>query len=88
MHACRQLIMSRGHTVAAPTDHIERGGKAWDTVKPLHTWFKDLRKVILVDDDAFKVTCVIQVWHKHPCAGFRAALLPCLSLLKSPVGEL
>ena len=51
--------MTRGHTVAAPASHVDGGGKAWDTVKPLHTWFKDLRKVILVDDDAFKVPCVV-----------------------------
>lgn len=35
--------------------HVATGGKAWDTVKPLGRWFKDLSRVILVDDDAFKV---------------------------------
>jgi hypothetical protein len=36
-------------------DHVASGGKAWDTVKPLGKWFQDLRRVVLVDDDAFKV---------------------------------
>ena len=47
--------MTRTHTVAAPKHHVENGGKAWDTVKPLHRWFSDVRRVIIVDDDAYKV---------------------------------
>lgn len=52
---CRELILTRAHTVAAPKHHIDNGGKAWDTVKPLNRWFKDLSRVVIVDDDAFKV---------------------------------
>lgn len=49
------LILSRRHTIAAPDHHVQGGGNAWDTVKPLHRWFKYLHRVILVDDDAYKV---------------------------------
>jgi len=31
------------------------GGKAWDTVKPLACYFSKLDRVLLVDDDAYKV---------------------------------
>lgn len=36
-------------------DHVANGGKDWDTVKPLSKWFRHMDRVILVDDDAFKV---------------------------------
>ena len=42
--------------MAAPMHHMERGGKQWDTVKPLHMWFKDVSRVLLVDDDSYKVS--------------------------------
>lgn len=32
----------------------ERGGKPWDTVKPLHRYFADLSRVLLVDDSPHK----------------------------------
>ena len=41
--------------MAAPMVHMESGGKQWDTVKPLHMWFKDVSRVLLVDDDSYKV---------------------------------
>ena len=47
--------MTRAHTVAAPKHHVESGGNAWDTVKPLYRWFSDVSRVIIVDDDAYKV---------------------------------
>ncbi len=53
---CRDLILHRSHTVAAPMHHMESGGKQWDTVKPLHMWFKDVSRVLLVDDDFYKVS--------------------------------
>lgn len=31
-----------------------KGGKAWDTMKPLYPFFKDLSKVLLFDDDSYK----------------------------------
>ena len=71
--------MSRGHTIGAPTDHVASGGKAWDTVKPLHMWFSDLSKVILVDDDAFKVPPVVQLW-VHACM-CNSNLLCCCDIL-------
>lgn len=49
------LIFHRGHTEAAPTSHIAAGGREWDTVKPLGKLFTRLHRVLLVDDDAFKV---------------------------------
>lgn len=45
----------RGHTIEAGAAHVTRGGKDWDTVKPLHKWFKHLHRVLLMDDDAYKV---------------------------------
>jgi hypothetical protein len=36
-------------------EHAANGGKAWDTVKPLSKWFRHMDRVVLVDDDAFKV---------------------------------
>ena len=42
--------------MAAPMHHMESGGKQWDTVKPLHMWFKDVSRVLLVDDDSYKVS--------------------------------
>lgn len=51
----RDLILHRSHTVAAPMHHRESGGNKWDTVKPLHIWFRDISRVLLVDDDSYKV---------------------------------
>ncbi len=51
----KDFILTRGHTEAAPDSHIKGGGNTWDTVKPLNKWFKDLSRVFLVDDDAYKV---------------------------------
>lgn len=31
-----------------------KGGKSWDTMKPLHPFFKDLSNVLLFDDDSYK----------------------------------
>ncbi|KAL4452322.1 hypothetical protein ABPG75_007984 [Micractinium tetrahymenae] len=49
-----RLILHRSHTALAPLAHVEAGGKAWDTVKPLRPYFQRLHRVILVDDDSFK----------------------------------
>lgn len=48
-------VLHRAHTCAAPRDHVAASGKAWDTCKPLGRHFRDLRRVLLIDDDAFKV---------------------------------
>ncbi|KAL0046319.1 hypothetical protein WJX82_009128 [Trebouxia sp. C0006] len=48
------LIFHRGHAAKAAGSLIEPGRKAWDTVKPLHKWFKHLHRVLLLDDDAGK----------------------------------
>jgi hypothetical protein len=67
----RKLILSRRHTIAAPSGHMDGGGNAWDTVKPLHKWFKHLNRVILVDDDAYKVHACSRIPHEKFCgAGF------------------
>lgn len=34
---------------------MEAGGNEWDTVKPLHKWFKHMDRVLLIDDVADKV---------------------------------
>lgn len=52
----QRLILYRVHTLAAPKDHILGGGKEWDTIKPLTRYFSKLHRVLLVDDDAFKVS--------------------------------
>lgn len=49
------LVFHRSQTLLAPPSHREAGGKAWDTVKPLYKLFRKLHRVLLVDDDAFKV---------------------------------
>lgn len=46
----------RAHTEKASADHIAAGGKEWDTIKPLHKWFKHLDRVLLMDDDDYKVS--------------------------------
>jgi hypothetical protein len=33
---------------------VERGGNAWDTVKPLQRYFADLSRVLLIDDSPHK----------------------------------
>ena len=50
------LIFDRRYTEAAPAAHKAAGGKAWDTIKPLAPHFKRLERVLLIDDDAFKVS--------------------------------
>ena len=50
-----RLVFFRSHTAPAPVAHVAAGGDAWDTVKPLGQYFPNLRRVILVDDDHWKV---------------------------------
>lgn len=50
-----RLVFFRSHTAPAPVEHVAAGGDAWDTVKPLGRYFPNLRRVILVDDDHWKV---------------------------------
>lgn len=50
-----KLVLHRVHTQPAPPEHIASGGKPWDTVKPLHRHFGRLHRVILMDDDGYKV---------------------------------
>jgi hypothetical protein len=59
----KDFILTRSHTVAAPSSHIKEGGNTWDTVKPLNQWFKDLSRIILVDDDAYKVRSLGYMTH-------------------------
>lgn len=55
-HGC---ICCRGHTGKASPEHVKAGGNAWDTCKPLHKWFKHLHRVLLMDDDAYKVMLLL-----------------------------
>ncbi len=50
----RGEVKGSADIVQAPQDHIEGGGKAWDTVKPLTPVVPDLSRAVLIDDDAFK----------------------------------
>lgn len=52
-------ICCRGHTGKASAEHVKAGGNAWDTCKPLHKWFKHLHRVLLMDDDAYKVMLLV-----------------------------
>ena len=53
----RSLILTRQKTQEAPVHHVANGGNAWDTVKPLQKHFGGrIHRVVLVDDDAYKVT--------------------------------
>ncbi|GAB4814301.1 hypothetical protein N2152v2_001347 [Parachlorella kessleri] len=48
-------VLCREHCVPADKALIEaRGGKPWDTVKPLQRYFADLSRVLLVDDSPHK----------------------------------
>ena len=49
-------------------EHAAKGGKAWDTVKPLSKWFRNLARVILVDDDAYKVVTLRTNQRYAPCS--------------------
>ena len=49
------LVLTRAQTNPAPHEHVAGGGDPWDTVKPLGRYFPDLSRVILVDDDHWKV---------------------------------
>jgi hypothetical protein len=51
----RRLVLHRAHTAPAGKRHVAAGGNPWDTVKPLHCHFRNIHRVILVDDDAYKV---------------------------------
>ncbi|GIL68459.1 hypothetical protein Vafri_21736 [Volvox africanus] len=50
----RRLVLHRDHTAAAPAGHVDAGGNAWDTSKPLGRYFSRLDRVVLVDDDSYK----------------------------------
>lgn len=54
LFADSSLILHRSHTEKVSADHVKGGGKEWDTVKPLHKWFKHMHRVLLMDDDAYK----------------------------------
>ena len=57
----QQACAYTGHTEKASAAHMEAGGNEWDTVKPLHKWFKHLDRVLLIDDVADKVMQVMLV---------------------------
>ena len=50
-----RYVGCRSHTEKVSAEHVKGGGKEWDTVKPLHKWFKHMHRVLLMDDDAYKV---------------------------------
>ncbi len=60
------LVLTRAQTDPAPPEHVAGGGDPWDTVKPLGRYFPDLRRVILVDDDHWKVRYFLLA---EPCLG-------------------
>ena len=83
----KDFILTRSHTVGAPHSHVKGGGNTWDTVKPLKQWFKDLSRVFLVDDDAYKV-CIFEPFKPlllrlEPAADLQEMVIPtqpCLTL--------
>ncbi len=62
----------RSHTEKVSAEHVIEGGKEWDTVKPLHKWFKHMHRVLLMDDDAYKVPTPL-----HLGCDFMSAYLTC-----------
>jgi hypothetical protein len=42
---------------------LQAGGDPWDTVKPLSRWFTHLHRVLLFDDDAYKVGELVELQH-------------------------
>jgi hypothetical protein len=50
-HILFEVVMARDHCQPASQESIEaRGGRPWDTVKPLGRYFASLARVLLVDD--------------------------------------
>ncbi|BDA48138.1 probable bifunctional polynucleotide phosphatase/kinase at N-terminal half [Coccomyxa sp. Obi] len=81
----KDFILTRSHTEAAPDLHVLGGGNKWDTVKPLNKWFKDLSRVFLVDDDAYKAVpseennmIVVPCWESNEDDTVLAALTDAL----------
>ena len=77
------MLLCRGHSQEAAASHVAAGGKDWDTVKPLHKWFKHLHRVLLMDDDAYKAgyteSCFLSNTAADVCMTYTAVLL-CLML--------
>jgi len=49
------LVLCRQHCMSADSAGVERkDAKAWDTVKPIGRYFKDINKVVLIDDSPNK----------------------------------
>ncbi|GLC33747.1 hypothetical protein PLESTB_000111500 [Pleodorina starrii] len=68
----RGLVLHREHTQPAPAGHLDAGGNAWDTLKPLGRYFSRLDRVLLVDDDAYKSIAgeeanmlLVPCWQEH-----------------------
>ena len=56
-----RYVGCRSHTEKVSAEHVKGGGKEWDTVKPLNKWFKHMHRVLLMDDDAYKVPTLCQL---------------------------
>ena len=73
------LILTRAHTMDATQEHKASGGKDWDTVKPLARYFSKLDRLLLIDDDAYKVHAIKIHWlPKISSTQFRAFCIFCL----------
>lgn len=77
------LILHRGHTATAPSAVKGGRGNAWDTVKPVGRYFHDMRRVLLLDDEACKVSTVSL--YAHSCR--RGQSFCCSDSLAMSTGE-
>eukprot|EP00887_Chlorella_sp_A99_P004854 scaffold4.g4854.t1 len=76
-----EVVLCREHCRPAAKEDIEaRGGKPWDTVKPLASHFADLARVLLVDDSPHKAVpeeaanmLVVPAWAGPPDGAAAAA---------------
>ena len=60
-----RLTYTRSNTQAVQQAHIDAGGNEWDTVKPLAALVPKigpLHRVLLIDDDAYKVRDLRKAW--------------------------
>ncbi|KAL4428251.1 hypothetical protein ABPG75_002340 [Micractinium tetrahymenae] len=74
-----EVVMARDHCQpAAQEDIAARGGRPWDTVKPLAKYFAELGRVLLVDDSAHKAATG---------EGANMLFMPCWPGAAHPLGQ-
>lgn len=93
----RRFILHREHTLPMGDvgAHVAAGGKAWDTIKPLHLFFSRLHRTVVVDDDAYKAApgeqanmVLVPRWEEDdPRDGMLEHIVDALLALADKVGD-